>query len=684
MNWFSNLKLAYKLGLSFGLCIMISLAAGSVAIQKMAQMNVQGQELSVNSVASLRTLSSIQTEILFYRIREARLALTSEPTEKEKIISVLNDDRKKATDAISTYQKNATDPDDVQNIKDLNDNWKSYLSFDTQFFGFARSNNHAGASKILNGPSLEVFDNLDKNIETLNQWNDAHAKRLGDGSTQLYTAARITVIILLAIGSFIGACLAWLTSRALIGVVKQIDTRLTSLNTVCIHNLQGAINSLAQGKLDSKIVTGTSMIENPGEDEFGRLSKSINGIISKVQGTIEAFSTAQTALKEKIEHTHNSVISAVQGLDHDALVPLCEGITAVASGDLTKKIDAHVDKMTVDQNSDFAKLAAAFNEIAGRVELALNSYNTAQASLAELIDQARGSAETISNTSAQVADSSADLSDRTSEQASSLEETASSMEQMTGIVKQNASNAAHASDLANQAKQIANAGGEVVHSAVDSMSEINTASRRIADIISVIDEIAFQTNLLALNAAVEAARVGEQGKGFAVVASEVRSLAARSSTAAKEIKALVQDSVQKVQDGTELVNKSGVQLQEIVSSVNKVAEIVAEISAASQEQSAGIEQVNKAVTQMDEITQQNAASVEESAALSQTMSSQASDLKRLVSQFKTDQGAFRNTPTVNVSKEPKEQKIAVGQNQKPRSKPRLTLRSTGKSEDLEF
>lgn len=245
-------------------------------------------------------------------------------------------------------------------------------------------------------------------------------------------------------------------------------------------------------------------------------------------------------------------------------------------------------------------------------------------------------AEEVNMGAEQVAQGNANLSQRTQEQASNLEEVASSMEEMTSTVTQNTENAQQANQLAIAARKQADEGGAVVKNAVSAMNEIDTSSKKISDIIGVIDEIAFQTNLLALNAAVEAARAGEQGRGFAVVASEVRNLAGRSATAAKEIKSLIEDSVAKVESGTKLVDETGKALEEIINSVKKVTDIVAEIAAASKEQSSGIQQVNKAVMQMDEMTQQNASLVEEAAAAAESMGAQAEELKTLMEFFRVD------------------------------------------------
>ena len=293
-------------------------------------------------------------------------------------------------------------------------------------------------------------------------------------------------------------------------------------------------------------------------------------------------------------------------------------VTNAIDGDLTSRITE------AGKDPFFQRLAQGMNQLLGNMADVIRTMTLAAA-------EVRAGTEEISR-------GNVNLSQRTEEQAASLEETASSMEQMTSTVKHNADNAAQANQLALAARAHAERGGAVVQSAVSAMSAIDASSRRIADIIGVIDELAFQTNLLALNAAVEAARAGEQGRGFAVVASEVRNLASRSAGAAKEIKALIQDSVAKVSDGTKLVGESGEVLDEIVTGVKKVTDVVAEIAAASQEQASGIEQVNKAVLTMDETTQQNAALVEEAAAAAQALSEQAGVLSRMMERYRVGDG----------------------------------------------
>ncbi|MQA37093.1 methyl-accepting chemotaxis protein [Rugamonas aquatica] len=306
----------------------------------------------------------------------------------------------------------------------------------------------------------------------------------------------------------------------------------------------------------------------------------------------------------------------------------------VAAGDLTSKIEVR----TTDET--------------GMLLQALLDMNN---HLQDIVGQVRGGTDTIATASSQIASGNLDLSQRTEEQASSLEETASSMEELTSTVKQNADNARQANQLAASASDVAGRGGSVVAEVVVTMNSINDSSKKIVDIIGVIDGIAFQTNILALNAAVEAARAGEQGRGFAVVASEVRNLAQRSAAAAKEIKALINDSVEKVDVGARLVNQAGVTMDEIVASIRSVTDIMGEITAASQEQEVGIEQINQAVAQMDTVTQQNAALVEQAAAAAASLQEQAAGLSEVVSVFKLDQA---HRPAARLAR-PSAQRLAL-------------------------
>ena len=331
---------------------------------------------------------------------------------------------------------------------------------------------------------------------------------------------------------------------------------------------------------------------NPVKDEMGRTSKVVK------------FATDITAQKKAQQDLEACLAEAQQAL------------SAMAQGDLTQA------------------MAGTYQ---GELEQIKTSINAALTNLSSTIATVREAVDAVSSGSEQITKGNEDLSQRTSEQAGALEETSASMEEMTSTVKQNADNAKQANQLAIAARDTADKGGAVTKKAVDAMGEINQSSKQIADIITVIDEIAFQTNLLALNAAVEAARAGEHGRGFAVVAAEVRNLAQRSATAAKEIKGLINESIQRVTDGSELVHQSGKTLEEIVTAVKRVTDIIAEITAASQEQASGIDQVNKAIVSMDETTQQNAALVEETTSAAQSMKEQAKELMRQMEAFKIKQ-----------------------------------------------
>ncbi len=377
-----------------------------------------------------------------------------------------------------------------------------------------------------------------------------------------------------------------------LGTVVEWMDRTHEVNTE--SEIQEIVRAVQQGSLDRRIDTSGK------QGFFLRLSESINEMVATIGNTMDDINVVMSALSR---------------------------------GDLTQTIEN-------DYSGAFGAVAESVNETVER--------------LSGIVGEIRSSAQEVSATAREILEGNNSLSARTEHQASALEQTASSMEQITSTVKQNSDNAQLANQLAEDARQSANRGGEVVSRAVQAMEEINRSSEKIAEIIGVIDEIAFQTNLLALNASVEAARAGEQGRGFAVVATEVRNLAQRSATAAKEIKELIQDSVGKVNAGSELVNQSGDTLQEIVNGIRKVGDIVGEIAAASAEQTAGIEQVNAAVTSMDETTQQNAALAEQTSAASQSMVQRSERMSERLAFFTLDAHfestvVTLDTPTVEAS-----------------------------------
>jgi len=403
------------------------------------------------------------------------------------------------------------------------------------------------------------------------------------------------------------------------GPAKQLQQKLDSSLKTTAERYKKAFDEFKAAAMDS---TAGDLSAQGADREASALLEQLMEQLSKEEKAIAESASAGAKTSSILAYalmlvaTVLSMAGAVW-LSRQITRPLAHAVEVadkVAHGDLNNTI-------IVNRNDEIGALMVSLGDM--------------QSNLAKLVIDVRNGSDNVSLASAEIAQGNNELSARTEQQASALEETAASMENLSSAVKQNADRARQANQLAMNASVVAVKGGEVVSQVVDTMKGINESSRKISDIISVIDGIAFQTNILALNAAVEAARAGEQGRGFAVVASEVRSLAGRSAEAAKEIKSLINASVERVEHGSTLVNQAGLTMTEVVGSIRRVTDIMGEISAASSEQASGVAQVGEAVGQMDQTTQQNAALVEEMAAAASSLKSQANDLVQVVSRFKT-------------------------------------------------
>ena len=508
-----NLKIGQRLGLGFGMVLLLLVIIASLGVSKMASLNADTDTLVNADWVKAKLTNKVLDNVRGSIARVFQSIAVTDPQEAAKAqerlsinITTFNESIDKLTPLLRRPEAKKM-LDEIKVVRD------AYVASLTNVASLIKDGNREEASKLAYGDTYKALQNFAKEVRDLHEFQEKLFEEAGQHSTEIYHSARMQLIILSLAALGIGLGFGWWVARSI---------------TVPIHAAVEVAQSIAEGNLDGQIGVNSN-------DETGQLMQALSDM---------------------------------------------------------------------------------------------------QDSLNNVCSQVKVGSDCIATASREIASGNMDLSSRTEEQASSLEETAASMEELTGTVKQNADNARQANQLATTASEVASKGGAVVTQVVETMGAINTSAKKITDIISVIDGIAFQTNILALNAAVEAARAGEQGRGFAVVASEVRNLAQRSAAAAKEIKTLIDESVENVGIGTKLVDQAGATMHEIVESVRRVTDVMSEISAASHEQTQGLNQINIAISQMDTVTQQNAALVEQAAAAAATLEEQAGNLSQVVSIFK--------------------------------------------------
>ncbi|WP_338337714.1 methyl-accepting chemotaxis protein [Xanthomonas citri] len=706
MNEFlQRLNVGRRLGMAFGILILLSGLLVATGLITMSNARYELDTIVNNNMERIRLSSEILDANTNVAIGLRDVVMVSGDAANRRALDMIEKSRaryKQAHDALAAMPSSELEKKALTLVQEKRD---VSVKFNNQILDYGTRDQNQQAQALLQGAAAAAMDEQQAAIAA----NAALERRLSKDAYAAAVASMHNGKIILASGGIaalaISALLAWLITRSL---TRPLSQATRTAEAIAAGNLRNDVHTTAtdetgrllqamdkmQLQLRNLIAAQTDMAKHhdngqisfridatvfPGD--YGRMANDTNALVAShvavqndlarimgryaigelsedmqpLPGEKAAFSNTMSQVKLNLSAMNHQIKHLAQAaangdfsargdverfqFDFRIMVESLNQLMSTADGNL-QSLSALLQSIAAGDLT--ARMSGDFRGVFAQMR---DDANATASQLAQIVGNIQQSAVSINAAATEIAAGNQDLSQRTEQQAANLEETAASMEELTSTVKQNAESARQANQLAIGAARVASEGGDVVGRVVDTMSGIEASSKKIADIISVIDGIAFQTNILALNAAVEAARAGEQGRGFAVVASEVRTLAQRSSGAAKEIKDLIDDSVQRVAEGSALVHSAGKTMGEVVTSVQRVTDIMGEISAASQEQSAGIEQVNQTITHMDETTQQNAALVEEATAAARSMEEQAVQLTDAVAIFKIDTRKARRADT---------------------------------------